>query len=66
VLNKWVYGYDSERERKGEREGGKTAREKDLYLRKKRDKKKRAEWEKQTTTCEYNWFLILIFLSTYL
>jgi len=41
VLNKWVYGYESERERKGEREGGKTAREKDLYLRKKRDKKKR-------------------------
>jgi hypothetical protein len=37
-----VYGYDSERERKGERERVvKTAREKDLYLQQKRDKRKK-------------------------
>ena len=42
MLNKWVYGYDSERERKGERERVvKTAREKDLYLQQKRDKRKK-------------------------
>ena len=43
MLNKWVYGYDSERERKGERERVvKTAREKDLYLRKKRQEEKKS------------------------
>ena len=69
MLNKWVYGCDSEREGEKERERVvKTAREKDSFVPTKteRQKKKRAEWEKQTTTCEYNWFLILIFLSTYL